>query len=153
MREPLDIFYLKMAYFIAERSTCVRRKVGAVLVKDRMVLSSGYNGAPKNVEHCTPETCIRTQLSIPSGERQEMCIGAHAEMNAIAQASYNGICTKDATIYCTTQPCLYCSKAIINAGIKRIVYCEGYGTGMDELTQKILSNIEVVRIDKSLLEK
>lgn len=153
MREPLDIFYLKMAYFMSERSTCARRKVGAVLVKDRMVLSSGYNGAPKHVEHCTPETCIRTKLNIPSGERQEMCIGAHAEMNAISQASYHGICTKDATIYCTTQPCLYCSKAIINAGIKRIVYCEDYGRGMDELTKKILSNIEVVKIDKSLLEK
>lgn len=142
-RESIDIFYLKMAYLVSERSTCTRRKVGAVIVKDKIVLSTGYNGAPRDIEHCTTDTCIRKRLNIPSGEKHELCRGGHAEANAIAQAAMNGINIEGSTIYCTTQPCVYCSKLMANAGVKRIVYSEPYGKGMDDLTLEMLQNIKI----------
>lgn len=142
-RDSIDIFYIKMAYLVSERSTCLRRKVGSVIVKDAIVLSTGYNGSPSKIPHCTSETCIRTKLNIPSGERHEMCRGSHSEINAIAQAAKQGINIDGATLYCTTQPCIYCAKAMVNAGIKRIVFVENYGNGFDELTKEMLQNIQV----------
>lgn len=149
-REELDEFYIRMAYLVSTRSTCIRRKVGAVIVKDKIVLSTGYNGAPTEISHCNSDTCIRNKLNIPSGERHEMCRGAHAENNAIAQAARKGISIEGATIYCTTQPCIYCAKSIVNSGIKRLIYSEPYGNGMDELTMEMLQNIEVKIINVKL---
>ena len=143
-RDDIDVFYMKMAYLMSERSTCLRRKVGSVIVRDKIVLSTGYNGVPKDLPHC--QTCLRKELNIPSGQRHELCRASHAEGNAIAQAAMNGVNINGATIYCTTQPCLYCAKLIVNSGIKRLVYNEEYGDGMDDLTKEILSNIDVVKI-------
>lgn len=148
-RVDLDLYYLKMAYLVSERSTCIRRHVGCVLVSPTgHVLSTAFNGIPEKLPHCTNETCIRKKLNIPSGEKHELCMGAHAESNAIAFAARNGSTVEGGTIYITTQPCIYCAKIIVNAGIKRIVYCEKYGKGLDDLTKTILQNIEVVQIDK-----
>lgn len=140
MRESLDNFYMKMAYLVSERSTCLRRKVGAVIVKNKIVLSTGYNGAPSGIEHCSSESCVRKKLNVPSGERQELCRGSHSEMNAISQAARTGTNIDGSTLYCTTYPCAYCAKAIVNAGITRVVYTEGYP---DKLTEEMLKNIKV----------
>ena len=140
-----DIFFMELAYLYAEQSTCLKRKVGCVIVRDGIQLSGGYNGAPKGIPHCT--TCIRKQLGIHSGERQELCRAGHAEGNAIAQAARNGVNIDNAILYCTTQPCAYCAKLIVNSGIKRIVYCEEYGHGMDDLTKEILQNVSIEKID------
>lgn len=142
-RDSLDVFYMKMAFLVSERAICLRRKVGSIIVKDKMVISTGYNGSPKGIPHCTHETCIREKNHIPSGQNQELCRGSHSEMNAIAQAAYQGISTKGATIYCTTKPCVYCAKAIINAGITRLVYSQDYGANENELTDEVLQNIDV----------
>ena len=152
-RVSKDIFFMKLAYQYAEQSTCVRRKVGAVIVKDNIQLSGGYNGAPSGLQHCTNETCIRKKLNISSGQQHEKCRGAHGEMNAISQAAKNGVNIDGSTIYCTTQPCIYCAKAIVNSGIKRLVYCESYGNGMDELTSEMLQNIQVDIIPKEEIFK
>ena len=152
-RIDLDLFYLKMAYLVSERSTCIRRHVGCVIVRDSIVLSTGYNGVPRLLEHCSSNICIRNKLNIPSGEKHELCRGSHSEVNAIAQAAKNGVNIDNSTIYITTQPCIYCAKALVNAGIKRIVYCEDYGRGLDELTKEMLKNIEVVKINKEEIYK
>lgn len=144
-RDDIDIFYMKMAYLMSERSTCLRRRVGSVIVRDKIVLSTGYNGVPKDLPHCN--TCLRQELNIPSGQRHELCRASHAEGNAIAQAAMNGVNINGATIYCTTQPCLYCAKLIVNSGIKRLVYCEDYANGLDDLTLEMLSNIVVEKIN------
>lgn len=144
-RDDIDIFYMKMAYLMSERSTCLRRQVGSVIVRDKIVLSTGYNGVPKDLPHCN--TCLRQELNIPSGQRHELCRASHAEGNAIAQAAMNGVNINGATIYCTTQPCLYCAKLIVNSGIKRLVYCEDYANGLDDLTLEMLSNIVVEKIN------
>lgn len=148
MRDKKDIFFIKLAYLYAEQSTCTRRKVGCVIVRDDIQLSGGYNGAPSKIQHCNNETCIRKKLNIPSGQRHEMCRGSHAEINAISQAARNGVNIDNSTMYCTTQPCIYCAKAMVNAGIKRLVYCEEYGNGLDDLTQEMLKNIEIIKIKK-----
>jgi dCMP deaminase len=111
---------------VAGRSTCLRRKVGAVLVKDKRILCSGYNGAPSRVPHCAQTGCLRKQLKVPSGEKHELCRGVHAEQNAIIQAAFHGIAVEGAVLYCTNQPCSICAKMIINAGIKTIYYRDGY---------------------------
>ena len=117
---------------VARRSTCVRRAVGAVLVKDKRILATGYNGAPVGVAHCAETGCLRARLQVPSGERHELCRGIHAEQNAIIQAAYHGVCIRDATLYCTNLPCSICAKMIINAGIRSIVYLSGYADAMSE---------------------
>lgn len=148
-RESIDVFYMKMAYLMAERSTCVRRKVGCVIVRDNIALASGYNGAPSKIEHCTTDSCIRLKNNIPSGESPNKCMGSHSEVNAIANAAKNGVNINESTIYCTTFPCIYCAKTMVNAGIKRIVVCEDYGNNEDDqLTMEILKNIQVDRITK-----
>lgn len=124
-----DEYFMMMAEFAAQRSTCTRknRRVGAVLVREGMIFSTGYNGAPKGLAHCGDVGCIRDRMNIPSGERLELCRGAHAEANAIVQAAWLGVSTKGATIYCTLLPCPMCACLIINSGIQRVVYKAAYG--------------------------
>lgn len=132
---------MEMAKLAATRSTCMRRKVGAVIVIDKHVLSTGYNGAPRGVSHCEEKGCLRISMNVPSGTRHELCRGVHAEQNAVAQAAYFGISVKGATIYTTTFPCSLCAKILINSGIKEIVYDEGY---MDDLSKDILEETDIV---------
>lgn len=119
-------YFMKIAFLVAERSTCTRRKVGAIAVKDKHILATGYNGVPSNVSHCDVKGCLRTQLNIPSGERHEICRGIHAEQNVIIQAATHGTSLAGSEIFCTTQPCLICTKMLINCGIKRIYHAEAY---------------------------
>ena len=119
-------YFMGICELVAGRSTCLRRKVGAVLVKDKRILCSGYNGAPSRVPHCAQTGCLRKQLKVPSGEKHELCRGFHAEQNAIIQAAFHGIAVEGAVLYCTNQPCSICAKMIINAGIKTIYYRDGY---------------------------
>jgi len=120
-----DAYFMKIAEVVSLRSTCIKRKVGAVLVKDSHILSTGYNGAPSGFKHCTPEICVRKNLK--SGEKPELCRGVHAEINCIIQAAIHGTSIKGNTIlYSTTFPCMNCLKLIINAGIKKLLYKEGY---------------------------
>jgi dCMP deaminase len=132
---------MDMAELVSSRSTCVRRRVGAVIVKDKHILSTGYNGSPKGTRHCEELGCIREQLKIPSGTRHELCRGVHAEQNAVAQAAYFGVSVKGATIYTTTFPCSMCSKILINSGIVEVVYKTGY---MDDLSESLLAETKIV---------
>jgi len=126
---------MEIATMVAKRSTCLRRHVGAVIVKDKRILATGYNGAPSGLRHCEEVGCIREKEEIPSGQRHELCRGLHAEQNAIIQAAYHGVSIKDSTLYCTNFPCVICAKMIINAGIKEVIYKEGYD---DPLAMEIL---------------
>ncbi|MCD6383855.1 MAG: dCMP deaminase family protein [Thermoplasmata archaeon] len=126
---------MRMAYLVATRATCTRRKVGAVVVKDKHVLTTGYNGPPKGLPHCDVTGCLREKLNIPSGERHELCRGVHAEQNAIIQAAYFGVSLKGASMYVTNYPCSVCIKMIINAGIVEVIYDEGYP---DDLAKDIV---------------
>jgi dCMP deaminase len=123
-----------MALLASMRSTCVRRRVGAVIVTNRRVLATGYNGSPAGTRHCTEIGCLRQELGIPSGERHEICRGSHAEMNAIAQAASSGTAINGCSVYCTAEPCSMCSKLLINAGCDRVVYLEQYP---DELSRTL----------------
>ena len=131
---------------VAKRTTCLRRGVGAVLVKDKRILATGYNGAPAGLKHCEEVGCLREAESIPSGTRHELCRGLHAEQNVIVQAANHGIAIDGATIYCTNKPCVICSKMIINAGIEKIYYEEGYD---DPLADQMLveAGLEIVRLN------
>ena len=140
-RPTRDEYFMQMAKLAATRSTCLRRKVGAVIVKDSHVLSTGYNGSPRGVSHCEEKGCLRLLMNVPSGTRHELCRGVHAEQNAVTQAAYFGTSVKDATIYTTTFPCSLCAKILINSGIKEIVYSEGY---MDDLSKDILEETDIV---------
>ena len=135
-RPSWDEYFMEMAELTAKRSTCMRRHVGAVIVKDRHAIATGYNGAPSGIMHCEEGGgCIRQQLNVPSGQRHELCMALHAEQNAIIQAAVMGNSVEGGTIYITHQPCAICAKMILNAGIKRIVIKEGYP---DELAASIL---------------
>jgi len=138
---------MEITKLVATRSTCLRRQVGAVLVKDKKILTTGYNGAPSQLPHCLDVGCLREQLGIPPGERHELCRGLHAEQNAIIQAAYHGVSIKGATLYCTNHPCIICTKMIINAGIERVVYLDGYP---DPLAEEMLkeSRVKVERFRK-----
>ncbi len=125
-RPSWDEYFLEVAKLVSKRSTCMRRKVGAVLVKDKRILATGYNGAPSGLEHCIDVGCLREKLGIPSGERHELCRGLHAEQNALIQASLYGVGVKGASLYATNTPCIICAKMLINAGIKQIITCGGY---------------------------
>lgn len=125
-RPSWDDYFMDIARLVAHRSTCLRRQVGAVMVKSKHVLATGYNGTPSGITHCSETGCLRDQLKVPSGERHELCRGLHAEQNAIIQAARHGIDIHGATLYCTHSPCIICSKMLINAGIKQIVYIHGY---------------------------
>ncbi|MDI6743073.1 MAG: cytidine/deoxycytidylate deaminase family protein [Smithella sp.] len=125
-RPDWDNYFLDIVELVSKRSTCLRRAVGAGLVRDRRILATGYNGAPSKLQHCLDIGCLREQLKVPSGERHELCRGLHAEQNAIIQAALHGVNTKGSTLYCTNHPCVICAKMIINAGIVRIVVHDGY---------------------------
>lgn len=125
-RPDWDTYFLDIVALVSRRSTCLRRAVGAGLVRDRRILATGYNGAPSKLQHCLDIGCLREQLHVPSGERHELCRGLHAEQNAIIQAALHGVSAKDSTLYCTNHPCVICAKMIINAGVKRIVIRDGY---------------------------
>ena len=144
-RMSYDAYFMEIAKIVSKRSTCLRRNVGAVIVKDRHILSTGYNGAPKGFKHCSEVGCLRERLGIKRGERHELCRGLHAEQNAIIQAAVFGIAIKDASIYVTDFPCSVCAKMLINAGIKELIYMNDYP---DELAEKILkeSKIKVRKI-------
>ncbi len=144
LRPSWDDYFVKIAQEVATRSTCVRRHVGAVIVKDKRILSTGYNGAPAGFPHCDETGCLRAELGIPSGERQEICRGLHAEQNAIIQAALHGIQVAGADIYTTHQPCITCAKMIINAGIRRVVAANSYP---DELARSFIqqAGIELVQ--------
>ncbi|HCL78492.1 MAG TPA: cytidine deaminase [Synergistaceae bacterium] len=140
-RPDWDTYFMMIAGVAASRSTCLRRRVGAVIVRDSQIISTGYNGSPKGLPHCGEVGCLRQVLNIPSGERHEICRGSHAEMNAIAQAASVGTSTAGGTIYCTHEPCSFCTKAIINAGIRRIVFVHPYP---DPLAHQLRAEASVV---------
>ena len=120
-RPTIDEYFIQFADLAATRSTCVRRQVGAVLVRDKHILSTGYNGAPANMAHCTTKTCLRLTSGVKPGERHELCRGVHAEQNAIIQCALHGVSSRNATLYVTHSPCTICAKMLINAGIKEII--------------------------------
>jgi dCMP deaminase len=140
MRPSWDEYFVEIARQVATRSTCLRRQVGAVVVRDRRILTTGYNGPPRGVSHCDVAGCLREELGIPSGQRLDICRALHAEQNAIIQAALHGVSTQGAMIYVTHQPCFTCAKMIVNAGILRIVYADGYP---DEMARQILSEAGV----------
>jgi len=147
-------YFMEMAFLVSKRSTCLRRQVGAVIVKNNQVLATGYNGAPKNIRHCAETGCLREKLNVPSGERHELCRGVHAEQNAIIQAAVNGTSIHGAELYCTHQPCIICSKMIINAEIKTIYIAESYP---DKLAQEMMEeagvNLYLVNMENGTLKK
>ena len=144
-RPPWDDYFMEITHLITSRSTCLRRKVGALLVKDKRILSTGYNGAPRHLPHCEEIGCLRDKLKIPSGERQEICRGLHAEQNAIIQAAMHGTGVKESVLYCTHQPCLTCAKMIINVGIRKIVFQGNYP---DSLALEMLKQAKVKLIKR-----
>lgn len=150
MRRPSwDEYFMEMAKLTAQRSTCMRRHVGAVIVKDCRAIATGYNGAPRGLVHCEENGgCLRQKMGIPSGQRQELCRALHAEQNAIIQAASMGHAIEGGTIYITHQPCVVCAKMIINAGIRRIVVEEGYP---DQLALEILeeAGLAVERLENT----
>ena len=138
---------MSIAKLVATRSTCLRRSVGAVLVKDKRILATGYNGAPTGIRHCEETGCLRAKLKVKAGERHELCRGLHAEQNVIIQAAYYGVTTRGTTLYSTHKPCIICSKMLINAGVEKIFFLNGYP---DPLADEMLNeaNIELVRLAK-----
>ncbi|HHX43881.1 MAG TPA: cytidine deaminase [Chloroflexi bacterium] len=135
MRPTWDEYFVEIARQVATRSTCLRRHVGAIIVHDKRILCTGYNGPPRGLRHCDETGCLREQLGIPSGQRQEICRGLHAEQNAIIQAALHGVSVEGGTVYVTHQPCITCAKMIINSGIVRVVCATSYP---DELSRGML---------------
>lgn len=131
-----DEYFIQIAKLVATRSTCLRRQVGALLVKERNILATGYNGVPTGITHCDVTGCLRDQLNVPSGERHELCRGLHAEQNAIIQAARHGANIAGSTLYCTDSPCIICTKMLINAGVVEVVYMRGYP---DKLSLEMLA--------------
>lgn len=147
-RPSWDEYFMQMAELTSKRSTCLRRQVGAVIIKDKHIIATGYNGAPRGVPHCSQKGgCLREQLKVPSGERHELCRALHAEQNAIIQAATLGQSIEGGSIFVTHHPCSICSKMIVNAGISRIVIREGY---QDKLAVEILdeAGLEVEKLEK-----
>lgn len=134
-RPSWDEYFMKITQVVSERSTCRRRQIGSLIVKDKRILSTGYNGAPSGIPHCLDVGCLREERGVPSGERHELCRGLHAEQNAIIQAALHGVSINGAIIYSTHQPCVLCAKMIINAGLKEIIFRDSYP---DELAEKLL---------------
>ena len=144
-----DQYFMQIAKLVASRSTCVRRHVGAVIVNNKHILATGYNGAPSGLKHCSEIGCFREQNNIPSGERHELCRGVHAEQNAIIQIAKHGINNiQGSTLYCTNFPCIICAKMLINVGIKRIVYADSYAE-QDSFVLEMLkeANVKIEQID------
>lgn len=147
-RPSWTTYFMDITSLVAKRSTCLRRSVGAMIVKDKRILATGYNGAPTKIRHCIEIGCLREELNVPSGEKHELCRGIHAEQNAIIQAAFHGVSIKGATLYCTNLPCSICTKMIINAGLKRIYYQDGYADTLSEGMLKEVG-IEVIQFDGS----
>jgi dCMP deaminase len=146
-RPDWDQYFMEIAHVVARRSTCIRRQIGAVVVKDKRILTTGYNGSPSGLPHCFELGCLRNEMDIPSGTRHEICRALHAEQNAIMQAALYGVSTREATVYCTHQPCSLCAKAIINSGAKRVVY-EGDYPDQFALDMFNMAGIEMVRFNR-----
>lgn len=148
MRPSWQQYFMQMAYLASTRSTCIRRAVGAVLVRDNQIISTGYNGSPKGVPHCAEVGCLREQLNVPSGQKHELCRGVHAEQNAIIQAAINGSSTRGAQLYCTHQPCSICARLLINAEIKTVYISEVYP---DELGEQLFreAGVELILFDNA----
>jgi len=147
-RPSWEAYFMDITFLVSKRSTCLRRAVGALIVKDKRILSTGYNGAPTGIKHCIETGCLREKLNVASGENHELCRGIHAEQNAIIQAAYHGASIKNATLFCTNLPCSICAKMIINAGIKKICYNSGYA---DSMSEEMLNEagINLIKIDTS----
>lgn len=145
LRPGWDEYFMEIAGVVAKRSTCLRRQIGALIVKDHRILTTGYNGAPSGLAHCLEIGCMRDQQGILSGTRHELCRALHSEMNAIIQAAQHGVSTNGATLYCTHQPCSVCARMMINAGIVRIVYTGDYP---DDFSLSLLkeADIEICRM-------
>ncbi|UCE09102.1 MAG: dCMP deaminase family protein [Candidatus Thorarchaeota archaeon] len=141
VRKSKDVYFAEIADLVSSRSTCLRNQVGAVLVKESQILSTGYNGAPKGLPHCDEVGCMREEMGLKSGERHELCRGLHAEQNAIIQAAFHGVSVKGAKAYVTTMPCSICAKMMINAGIDEIIYAEHYD---DPLAEELLELAGIV---------
>ncbi|OPY59680.1 MAG: tRNA-specific adenosine deaminase [Pelotomaculum sp. PtaU1.Bin035] len=143
-RPGWDQYFMDITRVVAKRSTCLRRQVGAVLVKDRRILASGYNGAPAGLKHCLETGCLRERMGVPSGERHELCRGLHAEQNAVIQAAVHGTAIKGSVCYVTHQPCLLCAKIMINAGVEKVIFQGDYP---DPLAQEIFeeAGVEIIR--------
>ncbi|MCK5340739.1 MAG: cytidine/deoxycytidylate deaminase family protein [Desulfobulbaceae bacterium] len=135
-RPSWDEYFMNIAALVSGRSTCIRRHVGAVLVRDKRIITTGYNGVPAKIKHCLDVGCLRDEQGVPSGERHELCRGLHAEQNAIIQAAISGVSVEGATVYCTNMPCSICSKMLINIGASAILYKEGYS---DPLSSDLLT--------------
>ena len=144
-RPSWETYFMDITFLVAKRTTCLRRAVGAIIVKDKRVLATGYNGAPTGIEHCSEVGCLREQLNVPSGKNHELCRGIHAEQNAIVQAALHGVSIKGATLFCTNLPCSICAKMIINAGILKIYHQSGYADAMSGEMLKA-AGIEVVKL-------
>lgn len=140
-RPSWDEYFMDITRRVATRSTCLRRAVGAILVHDKRIIASGYNGGPSGLAHCLDIGCLREKLGIPSGQQHELCRGIHAEQNAIIQAARYGVSIEGSILYCTTQPCTQCTKMLINAGITEIVYAEGYP---DDLARELLEESGII---------
>ena len=139
-RPSWDEYFMRIATEVSKRATCLRRQVGAVLVLDKRILATGYNGAPVGLPHCSQVGCLREQQGVPSGQRHELCRGLHGEENAILQAARYGIRIDGATLYSTHVPCVLCTKMIINAGIRRIVAAQDYP---DDLAASLLHDADI----------
>lgn len=135
-RPDWDHYFMRIAAVVASRSSCMRRQVGALLVLDKRILATGYNGAPGGLPHCEEVGCIRQERQIPSGERHELCRGLHAEQNAIIQAAVHGVAIRGSVLYCTHYPCAVCAKMLINAGVTSLLLSDNYP---DHLAKKIFS--------------
>jgi len=144
-RPDWNHYFMQIASVVATRSTCMRRQVGALLVLNKRILSTGYNGAPSGLSHCLEVGCLREQLKVPSGERHELCRGLHAEQNAIIQAAVHGVAIKGSVLYCTHYPCALCAKMLVNAGVRSLVLSENYP---DALAKELFTEagIEIVFI-------
>ena len=142
-----DDYFMDITRLVSKRSTCLRRYVGAVIVRDKRILATGYNGAPRGLAHCEETGCLREKLGIPSGQKQELCRGLHAEQNAIIQAALSGVSIENSQIYSVTQPCIICAKMIINSGIKRVIYQDSYP---DELAEQMFSEagVELIKVEE-----
>lgn len=148
-RPSYDEYFMEMSHVVSKRSTCLRRRVGAILVKNKHILSTGYNGAPKGMHHCSEVGCLRANQHIPSGERHELCRGLHAEQNAIIQAAVFGVSIQGSSLYCTNTPCVVCVKMLINAGVQEIIFAGEYS---DKLAKDMIkeSGIKIKRFKYSL---
>jgi dCMP deaminase len=151
-RPSWDRYFMAIANMVRTRSTCLRRQVGAIVVKEKRILSTGYNGAPKGMKHCSEVGCLRADADVPPGERHELCRGIHAEQNAIVQAAAFGVSIQGSTLYCTHFPCVLCSKMLINAGISKIVVERDYP---DPLSREMLdeAGIEINLMDSRDFEQ